>query len=72
MLIILFIAVNVVLLQSICNELKSGAVQGLNIILGSSVMTGREIFFIRLPDSFSTQSSTQLPRGQQTGVQLFR
>lgn len=58
--------------ESICNELKSGAVQGLNIILGSSVMTGREIFFIRLPDSFSTQSSTQLPRGQQTGVQLFR
>ncbi|KAK8391100.1 hypothetical protein O3P69_017032 [Scylla paramamosain] len=58
--------------ESLHNELKSGSVQGVNIILGSSVMTGRESYLIRLPEGYSSQSSTQPAKAHNTGLKLFR
>lgn len=71
-LIITFITVVLVLLQSICNELKSGDVQSLSIMIGSSVFCAREVYFIRLPESFSKPTPAQIPKREYTKRQLFR
>ncbi|XP_045128028.1 uncharacterized protein LOC123514284 [Portunus trituberculatus] len=58
--------------ESLHNELKSGSVRGVKVILGSSVMTGRESYFIRLPEDYSSQSSTQPAKPHNRGLKLFR
>ncbi|XP_042212099.1 uncharacterized protein LOC121859381 [Homarus americanus] len=68
-----FLEVFNTVMQTLRTELNDGNVMAVNVILGSSIISGQEVFSIIFPrDCSSAPAECEVSNGRQTAMQFFR